>query len=90
MFRPAWQAVAEAAVVGDRTSLLDLGCGEGAFCAFAAEHGGRPLLNQTKGFMRSAAEQVWTPGWYALAKARQLEDPDGRFLTPFLRDLLPS
>jgi FAD binding domain/D-arabinono-1,4-lactone oxidase len=61
-----------------------------AFCTFAAEHGGRPLLNQTKGFTRSAAQHVWTPGWYALAKARQLEDPDGRFLTPFLRDLLPS
>jgi FAD/FMN-containing dehydrogenase len=61
-----------------------------AFCQFAAEHGGRPLLNQTKGFTPSAAQQVWTPGWYALAKARQLEDPDGRFLTPFLRDLLPT
>ena len=61
-----------------------------AFCQFAAEHGGRPLLNQTKGFTPSAAQQVWTPGWYALAKARQLEDPDGRFLPPFLRDLLPT
>jgi len=61
-----------------------------AFCQFAAEHGGRPLLNQTKGFTPSAAQQVWTPGWYAVAKARQLEDPDGRFLTPFLRDLLPT
>jgi len=61
-----------------------------AFCQFAAEHGGRPLLNQTKGFTPSTAQQVWTPGWYALAKARQLEDPDGRFLTPFLRDLLPT
>jgi FAD/FMN-containing dehydrogenase len=61
-----------------------------AFCQFAAEHGGRPLLNQTKSFTPSAAQQVWTPGWYALAKARQLEDPDGRFLTPFLRDLLPT
>jgi FAD/FMN-containing dehydrogenase len=61
-----------------------------AFSQFAAEHGGRPLLNQTKGFTPSAAERIWTPGWYALAKARQLEDPDGRFLTPFLRDLLPK
>jgi FAD/FMN-containing dehydrogenase len=61
-----------------------------AFSQFAAEHGGRPLLNQTKGFTPSAAERIWTPGWHALAKARQLEDPDGRFLTPFLRDLLPK
>jgi SAM-dependent methyltransferase len=37
--RPAWEAVADAAGVGDATSLLDLGCGEGAFCAFAAQRG---------------------------------------------------
>jgi ubiquinone/menaquinone biosynthesis C-methylase UbiE len=35
----AWEAVADAAGVGDGTSLLDLGCGEGAFCAFAAARG---------------------------------------------------
>ena len=39
MFRPAWQAVAEAAGIGEGTSLLDLGCGDGAFCAFAADRG---------------------------------------------------
>jgi SAM-dependent methyltransferase len=35
-FRSAWQAVADAAGIGPATSLLDLGCGDGAFCAFAA------------------------------------------------------
>jgi SAM-dependent methyltransferase len=35
----AWKAVAGAAGVGDGTSLLDLGCGDGAFCAFAARRG---------------------------------------------------
>jgi SAM-dependent methyltransferase len=35
----AWEVVADAAGVGDGTSLLDLGCGDGAFCAFAAAHG---------------------------------------------------
>jgi SAM-dependent methyltransferase len=35
----AWQAVADAAGVGEGTSLLDLGCGTGAFCAFAASRG---------------------------------------------------
>jgi SAM-dependent methyltransferase len=39
MFRPAWQAVADAAGIGEGTSLLDLGCGGGAFCAFAAVRG---------------------------------------------------
>jgi SAM-dependent methyltransferase len=35
----AWEAVADAAGVGDGSSLLDLGCGDGAFCAFAAARG---------------------------------------------------
>jgi SAM-dependent methyltransferase len=38
-FRPAWDTVADAAGVGGRTSLLDLGCGSGAFCAFADRRG---------------------------------------------------
>jgi SAM-dependent methyltransferase len=39
LFRPTWGAVAEAAGVGDGTSLLDLGCGDGGFCSFAAARG---------------------------------------------------
>ena len=39
MFRPAWQAVVDAAGIEKGTSLLDLGCGDGGFCAFAAERG---------------------------------------------------
>jgi SAM-dependent methyltransferase len=38
-FRPAWEAVSDAAGVGDGTTLLDLGCGDGAFCALAARRG---------------------------------------------------
>ena len=38
-FRPAWQAVSDAAGIGPATSVLDLGCGDGAFCAFAAACG---------------------------------------------------
>ena len=39
MATAAWQAVADAATVGKGTSLLDLGCGDGGFCAFAARRG---------------------------------------------------
>lgn len=39
MIAPAWESIAGAAGVGRGTSLLDLGCGEGAFCAFAARRG---------------------------------------------------
>lgn len=35
----AWEAVAGAAGVGEGTSLLDLGCGDGEFCSFAARRG---------------------------------------------------
>jgi len=35
----AWEAVAGAVGIADGTSLLDLGCGDGAFCAFAARRG---------------------------------------------------
>jgi SAM-dependent methyltransferase len=37
----AWQTVAGAAGVGPGTSLLDLGCGDGEFCAFAAGRGAK-------------------------------------------------
>jgi SAM-dependent methyltransferase len=35
----AWEAIAAAAGIGEGTSLLDLGCGDGSFCAFAAHRG---------------------------------------------------
>jgi SAM-dependent methyltransferase len=40
-FERAWVVVADAAGVGAGTSLLDLGCGTGAFCSFAARRGAR-------------------------------------------------
>jgi SAM-dependent methyltransferase len=39
MLRADWEAIADAAGVAGGTSLLDLGCGDGGFCAFAAERG---------------------------------------------------
>ncbi|HTR71221.1 MAG TPA: class I SAM-dependent methyltransferase [Mycobacteriales bacterium] len=39
MSTPAWEAVADAARVDYATSVLDLGCGDGAFCAFATRRG---------------------------------------------------
>ena len=38
-FESAWTVVADAASVGPTTWLLDLGCGDGGFCAFAARRG---------------------------------------------------
>ena len=39
MLAAAWDALAGATGIGDGTALLDLGCGDGAFCAFAARRG---------------------------------------------------
>ena len=60
-----------------------------AFNDFAAQHGGRPLLNQTKMLLPSVGMQVWTPGWHTLANERRARDPQDRFLTPFFKGLLP-
>jgi FAD/FMN-containing dehydrogenase len=61
-----------------------------AFNEFAARHGARPLLNQTKGLLPSVAKTLWTPAWHALAAERRAVDPHERFLTPFFRGLLPG
>jgi len=62
-----------------------------SFCEFAAERGGRPLLNQTKGLTPLVAHRLHkrTNAWSVLARERASRDPDKRFLTPFLSDLLP-
>jgi len=60
-----------------------------AFNDFAADNGGRPLLNQTKELSANVAKLVWKKGWHELAAARREYDPDRRFLTPFFEKLLP-
>jgi len=70
-----------------------------AFNDFAARHGARPLLNQTKELLPSVAKLLWTPAWDTLASVRHgsasdptkrfLADPKDRFLTSYFRDSLP-
>jgi FAD/FMN-containing dehydrogenase len=61
------------------------------FNEFAARHGGRPLLNQTKHLSPEVAQHLWrqNPGWDRIARARRRHDPHGRFLTPFFEQRLP-
>ena len=61
------------------------------FNEFAARHGGRPLLNQTKHLSPQVAQYLWpqSPGWARIARARQQHDPHERFLTPFFAQRLP-
>jgi len=60
-----------------------------AFNEFAADHGGRPLLNQTKQLLPKVARRLWNERWETLGKQRRECDPHGRFLTPFLAGIVP-
>jgi hypothetical protein len=59
-----------------------------AYNQFCSDHGGTPLLNQTKGVTRSQVEKSWGARWQAFAAARKTYDPQGRLLNAFFRDLL--
>ena len=60
------------------------------FNEFAARHGGRPLLNQTKHLSPEVAQHFWKrPNWKRIAAARRQHDPTNRFLTPFFAQRLP-
>src|SRR5215831_17038215 len=55
---------------------------------FAASHGGRPLLNQTKELSRAVVHRSLGADWQAFAATRVLADKDGRFLNGFFKSLL--
>ena len=57
------------------------------FNAFAAQFGARPLLNQTKQLSRDVVYQTLGNDWEQLLSYREQDDPDGRFLSKFFRDL---
>ena len=59
-----------------------------AYHAFAQQHGGTPLLNQTPWVNISSARHAFGPRLEELAAIRARLDPDGRFLNPFFADLL--
>jgi hypothetical protein len=59
-----------------------------AYNQFSSDHGGVPLLNQTKGITRQQVEKALGARWQAFAQARKTYDPEGRLLSAFFRDLL--
>ena len=58
------------------------------FNTVAANHGGRPLLNQTKQMSREIVYQSLGSDWEGFLKIREAQDPDGRFLNDFFKDLM--
>jgi FAD/FMN-containing dehydrogenase len=58
------------------------------FNDFAARHGARPLLNQTKYLTRAIVHRSLGREWEALRVLSKQEDPRGRFLNPYFADLL--
>jgi FAD/FMN-containing dehydrogenase len=53
-----------------------------------AGFGGRPLLNQTKHLTRDVVYDTLGNDWERFLKIRETEDPDGRFLSDYSKDLI--
>ncbi len=78
-FASAWSVVADAAGIGGATSLLDLGCGDGGFCLFAARRGATVHgLDAEPDTIALALDRVPT-GEFRLGLMEQLPWPDDRF-----------
>jgi hypothetical protein len=67
------------------------------FNEFAAGYGARPLLNQTKFLLPDHMKMLnehWPlkikERWAEFAKLRKEKDPEGRFLTPYFKNLLEA
>ncbi len=58
------------------------------FNALAARFGGRPLLNQTKQLSRDVVYQTLGEDWKEFLALREQNDPGGRFLSKYFRDLM--
>jgi FAD/FMN-containing dehydrogenase len=58
------------------------------FNVLAARFGGRPLLNQTKQLSRDVVYQTLGEDWKRFLSYREQNDPDGRFLSKYFRDLI--
>jgi FAD/FMN-containing dehydrogenase len=61
-----------------------------AWNEFASEHGGWPLLNQTRGLTAAQTQRAFGERLSALEARRRGFDPDDRLLNAFFRDLLPA
>jgi cyclopropane fatty-acyl-phospholipid synthase-like methyltransferase len=75
----AWAAVAEATGIGRGTSLLDVGCGTGGFCRFAAAHGALAHGADADPGRVAAARRSTRDATFQVARLERLPWPDGTF-----------
>lgn len=61
-----------------------------AFNEFAAQRGGRPLLNQSPFVTREQVQAAYGDRWLQFSMAVRQADPQGRLLNPYFRDLLSA
>jgi hypothetical protein len=58
------------------------------FNSLVADHGGRPLLNQTKELTRDVVHRMLGNDWRRFLAIREEEDLEGRFLNRYFRELM--
>jgi len=58
------------------------------FNSLVADHGGRALLNQTKELTGDIVRRMLGSDWDRFLALREDEDPDGRFLNRYFRELM--
>src|SRR5690349_3469882 len=76
---PAWLAIAEETAIGAGTRVLDVGCGSGGFCAFAATRGAL-VAGADADAGRVATARARVPGGlFEVALMEQLPWTDGAF-----------
>lgn len=76
---PAWQKVIERTGIGPGSSVLDLGCGSGEFCAAAAEAGARATGIDASYEMIKVAEQTVKAAEFHVWPLGRLPWDDGTF-----------
>ena len=76
---PAWRKIAELARIGPGTRVLDVGCGTGAFCAFAASRGALVAGADAAADRIASARERVPNGDFEVALMEQLPWTDGAF-----------
>ena len=75
----AWQAVADATGIGAGTSVLDVGCGTGGFCRYAADRGALVHGADADAGRIAAARRAVPSGVFRVSDLERLPWPDGVF-----------